>query len=321
MDTIKNYLDHMFLGLPESTKVNKAKEELLSMMEDKYHQLKAEGKSENEAIGIVISDFGNLEEVAEVLGIKDESDIKEDYYQVNLNEAEAFYDTNLKVWPMTGLGVMLCLMGVSMIFLMMALQRFNILQITKDHAAIIGVSMMFFWIAAGVILFVKYPAQLDNFKHLYKENLQLSYESRQFLISKRADESKKFRSRIALSVGMYILAVVPVIMVGGLLEDSNEGVLFLALLTMFLILGLATYNIVAGIGSTHAIKVLLQEEDYSIRKKQASKRLNKIDDIYWLVVVAIYLVWSFTTMMWGKTWIIWPIAAIIYAVIEAIVGE
>ena len=70
MDIIRTYLENMFLHLPKSAEVRRAKEELLGMMEDKYQELKNEGRSENEAIGIVISEFGNLEEVAEELGIQ-----------------------------------------------------------------------------------------------------------------------------------------------------------------------------------------------------------------------------------------------------------
>ncbi len=58
MDTIRTYLENMFLHLPKNPEVRRAKEELLSMMEDKYQELKREGRSENEAIGIVISEFG-----------------------------------------------------------------------------------------------------------------------------------------------------------------------------------------------------------------------------------------------------------------------
>lgn len=69
METIRNYLENMFLNLPNTPEVYKAKNELWQMMEDKYTELKAEGKSENEAVGIVISEFGNLDELAADLGI------------------------------------------------------------------------------------------------------------------------------------------------------------------------------------------------------------------------------------------------------------
>ena len=64
METIKNYLENMFSHLPNTPEVQKAKYELYQMMEDKYNELISEGKSDNEAIGIVISEFGNLDELA-----------------------------------------------------------------------------------------------------------------------------------------------------------------------------------------------------------------------------------------------------------------
>lgn len=70
METIKNYLENMFSHLPNTPEVQKAKYELYQMMEDKYNELISEGKSDNEAIGIVISEFGNLDELADSLGIK-----------------------------------------------------------------------------------------------------------------------------------------------------------------------------------------------------------------------------------------------------------
>ena len=48
MEAIRNYLETMFLNLPNTPEVYKAKNELWQMMEDKYTELKNEGKSENE---------------------------------------------------------------------------------------------------------------------------------------------------------------------------------------------------------------------------------------------------------------------------------
>ena len=71
METIRNYLNAMFAGLPDTPEVRRAYEEPAAMMEDKYTELTEEGVSENEAVGTVISEFGNLEELAQTLGIED----------------------------------------------------------------------------------------------------------------------------------------------------------------------------------------------------------------------------------------------------------
>ena len=69
METIKNYLETMFMNLPNTPEVRRAKDELGQMMEDKFVELTEAGKTENEAVGTVISEFGNLNEVADALGI------------------------------------------------------------------------------------------------------------------------------------------------------------------------------------------------------------------------------------------------------------
>lgn len=69
MEAIREYLNNLFMSLPETPEVLRAKAELLEMMEDKFDELVNEGKSEKEAIGTVISEFGNLEEIARELGI------------------------------------------------------------------------------------------------------------------------------------------------------------------------------------------------------------------------------------------------------------
>ena len=70
MDAITSYIDHMFRALPHTAEVRRARSELLQMSEDRYRELVAEGASENEAVGRVITQFGNLDEIADDLGIR-----------------------------------------------------------------------------------------------------------------------------------------------------------------------------------------------------------------------------------------------------------
>ncbi|MDN5964273.1 MAG: permease prefix domain 1-containing protein, partial [Actinomyces sp.] len=69
MDVIIAYLDTMFSPYPATPRLEEAKAELRAMMEDKYSELLASGRSHNEAVGQVITEFGNLDELAAVLGI------------------------------------------------------------------------------------------------------------------------------------------------------------------------------------------------------------------------------------------------------------
>ncbi|MCL2352406.1 MAG: permease prefix domain 1-containing protein, partial [Firmicutes bacterium] len=69
MDAIETYLDNVFAAFPQNKRVLALKKEMLANMEEKYHALKQQGKSENEAVGTVISDFGSIDEIAAELGV------------------------------------------------------------------------------------------------------------------------------------------------------------------------------------------------------------------------------------------------------------
>ena len=69
MDTIETFLDNMFAPYPATPRLIEARGELRAMMEDAYNDAIAQGKTHNEAVGQVITDFGNLHELAPVLGI------------------------------------------------------------------------------------------------------------------------------------------------------------------------------------------------------------------------------------------------------------
>ena len=75
METIKSYLETMFANMPNTPEVLRAKQELWGMMEDKYNELISEGLSENEAVGTVISEFGNLDELSKHSDLTDNSTI------------------------------------------------------------------------------------------------------------------------------------------------------------------------------------------------------------------------------------------------------
>ena len=69
MDTIDTFLDAMFAPYPATPRLLEARGELRAMMEDAYADAVGRGKTHNEAVGQVITDFGNLEELAPALGI------------------------------------------------------------------------------------------------------------------------------------------------------------------------------------------------------------------------------------------------------------
>ena len=69
MEQIANFVEAMFQPLPKTEEVRKIKEDILENMQEKYNDLLDEGKNEYEALGIVFSQFGSMEELCRGLDL------------------------------------------------------------------------------------------------------------------------------------------------------------------------------------------------------------------------------------------------------------
>ncbi len=63
------------------------------------------------------------------------------------------------------------------------------------------------------------------------------------------------------------------------------------------------------------LQKLLEEGDYTRARKLENGKNDNLEKVYWCSVTAIYLAVSFLTDKWGITWVIWPIAGVLYAAV------
>ena len=115
MDTIKNYLENLFCNVGVNEEVLRLKQDLYNNMEEKYMELKREGHSENEAIGMVISNFGNIDELLKELGVEKPA-AKKGRFLSQTEVEDLVY--NQKRWSkFIGIGVFLILAAVAVLIL------------------------------------------------------------------------------------------------------------------------------------------------------------------------------------------------------------
>ena len=60
---LQDYINNLFLQVPDSTYTQELKEEMLTNLSDKYKDLLVEGKSKEEAFIIVTSSIGDIREL------------------------------------------------------------------------------------------------------------------------------------------------------------------------------------------------------------------------------------------------------------------
>ena len=85
--------------------------------------------------------------------------------------------------------------------------------------------------------------------------------------------------------------------------------------------------LIAGVGVMAFISVgvrwaamqrLLQEGEFSAVERGANRFKEAVSVAYWLVATAVYLAWSFVTEDWQHTWIVWPVAGVLFGGVMAL---
>lgn len=326
METIRNYLESMFASLPNTPEVIKAKCELGQMMEDKYTELINEGKNENEAVGQVISEFGNLEELGEALGIShilhEQNKTAYNTRQVTEDEAFAYIHDSTFCGIIRGLGVFLAIISSSGVILAGTASG-------TRYAVIAGLVFLFSAIAACVALCTYSGLRMGRWSFLKYEPCSIDYATAGMV----NDERNRLHGTIILQRTIAVLLLctcyMPLIVLCMLSDDGIFAGIGVTIL-LFLV-GLAVLIFIASAARESSYVRLLklnsrQRMEGHYYKEQdevyyEDPKLRAFMSVYWPTVTCAYLIISFLTFSWAISWIIWPIAAIIYRLISTLCGR
>lgn len=189
---------------------------------------------------------------------------------------------------------------------------------TEDHT-LIGFSLVFLLVlvAIAVYLFVNYGLRESHMQHLEKESFETEYGVSGMVRERRDKYEPAFIRNTAIGVVLCILSVIPAIMAGVMESDDSICGLSVGLLLIIVSIGV---NILIRAGMIKSsYDTLLQEGEYTKEEKHIKKRTDDFSGAYWCLVVVIYLGWSFSTNKWKMTWIVWPVAGVLYAAVLGIV--
>lgn len=301
------YLENMFAGLPKTPEVEHMKQELLSGMEDKYLELKREGKSENEAIGIVISEFGNIEELTAEIGIQPTS---MDEVTPVLTDEEAYDYAAVKrsVGLWTGLGILLCASGVAFLIFMDTFFENNIgaMAGSTEMGSMLGLIGMFVLIAIAVGMFIYSGMKLERFKYM-EQGFQLPYALKARLQQSQINFALTYR--VALITGVCLCILSPVFIFAGASINDN-----------FASYGVSAFMIMAAVGVflfvyygniQGAYTKLLDGQYMTAEKKEEVRVVRAVEAVVWPLATAIFLFTGFVFHRWDINWAIFPITGIL----------
>lgn len=280
METIKNYLDSMFGNLPNTLEIRQAKEELYGMMEDKYTELINEGKPQNEAIGIVISEFGNLDELAESLGISKAINelTASDRRYVSRQEAENYIFAYVCRMFYLSLGILFCICApVGPIIFAPVTDIF--------HTGIfegIGVVLMFICAAIGVGIIVFSSFTMNEWKYINNELCFIDSDTTAYVKAEKEANQSSRGMLLSCGIMLCIVSVIPVIFLSMLfswIPFISEGI---GPSMIFVLAGVGVMLIIFSNSKNSACNKLLSLNDITeiVRDEEGSENVKTYDRDY-----------------------------------------
>ncbi|MFV0480203.1 MAG: helix-turn-helix domain-containing protein [Anaerorhabdus sp.] len=235
---------------------------------------------------------------------------------VSMEEANDFLKTQEKFASLVALGVSLYIASPFLLLVLEGLASDNILRVSSGMAMSIGIATLLCMVAIGVCLFILSSLKTNKYLYLNTEIIDTAYGVDGMVKEKREQFSRAANKDTALGVALCILSSVPLLIS---IFTTEKDYIIMSMIGMILVLvacGVNRLVRVAIIQSSY--EKLLQDGNYAPEKKKISPTMNTIASIYWSITTAIYLACSFFTMAWSLTWIIWPVAAVLYGAIEAV---
>jgi hypothetical protein len=162
MNTLRNYVDSVFLNLPQTPEMATRKQEMIMNMEAKYQQLLADGKNENEAIGAALAEFGHVDDSSRAPAATPNTEIiPEGAIHLSAAEADDYLDHRHKFAFAMAAGVFLCIMAPAAMILFREIPQFFAVtaRVSQNTIDVLALVPLFVFVAAAVALFIIYGAK------------------------------------------------------------------------------------------------------------------------------------------------------------------
>lgn len=235
--------------------------------------------------------------------------------KISLAEANDYLEQRKDASVQIAIATLLCIISPVLLFLLLAFSEYTIIPITENLAVGIGMAALFLIVTLAVVIYIRVGFKNAPYEFLEKEPFETEYGVTGLAREKQKNYRNTYIKYHIFGTCACILSPVPLICA----DLSGKGVLvmFMLCVTLLTVAIGVMFFIVAGVRWASMQKIL-KEGGFTEKGKQKNKTIEAIGTVYWLLATAIYLGWSFLTSDWHITWVIWPIAGVMFAVIELV---
>ncbi|MBQ3940614.1 MAG: helix-turn-helix transcriptional regulator [Oscillospiraceae bacterium] len=243
--------------------------------------------------------------------------------RVSMEEANTFLKDNRTHALRIAIGVVLCILSVVPAILLSPDSelesggRIAVIHNLSNLSAVI----LFLMVAAGVALLIISGIQMKPYEYLSKEPIDTEYGVSGMVREKRTQHHPHYLRDLVTGIVFCILSVIPPIILDTVLPQSGRRDAVSGA-SLFLFVSIGVFLIIRCSIIRAGFSKLLEEGEYSRANKTADEStLQNVMGIFWTLVIAVFLGYSLLTNDWERSWIIFPVAALLSAALSIIVKQ
>ena len=240
--------------------------------------------------------------------------------RVTMGQAADYLARRRAAAPKVAFAVLLCVVSPVTLLLLSAMSEAQRFPISENAAAGIGLCVLLVLVAVAVSIFLRADADVRDYRFLEEEPFETEYGVTG-MVRQRQQEYADTRTRYTtIGAVLYVLAAVPLF--AAVCVNGSDLLYVAAVCALLVLVGIGCLFLVnAGVYSG-AMEQLLEEGDYTRGQKKHHKVRGTVTTIYWLVAVAVFLVYTYGPSGNGQpqySWIIWAVAGVLYAAVMGVV--
>lgn len=239
--------------------------------------------------------------------------------RVSMEEANEFLAVKESTAGRIAFGTFLCIIAVDFLLLAGALADTGAFMIPTDVVNSIGMITLLLFVAAAVAIFISCGIKTKQYDYLEKEVFETEYGVNGMVKERQKQYKDTYTRSIIIGTCLCILSVVPLFSGMGV-EEENELLMTGTLCIMLVLVGIGVlFFINAGI-RWESMQKLLQEGDYTKKKKKNVSVKATVAWVYWLLVTAGFLCYGFYVDDWKKSGVIFLVAGVVFAAVMVVVN-
>lgn len=219
--------------------------------------------------------------------------------------------------PKMALATALCVLSPVPLIALGALAEYGYFR--ADFATGLGLCTLLVLVAVAVVLFMQCGAAVKPYEFLEKEPIDTEYGVTGLAHERRDAFAVQYNLGNTLGTVLCILCAVPLFAAMMFLDTDILAAAAVCLLLVLVACGVYAFVRVGTVQD--ALNQLLEDGDFTRDAKARKGAIRAVAAAYWLVVVAIFLFYTFGPYGNGQpeySWFIWAIAGVIFAAVMVV---